>query len=701
MSTLATETFHGLPLGINQAQPPHETPDTSARWIQDALLDRAGEVRQRGPITEVASIATSIAEVPQGMVQTVVDDGSIRVGFLTGTATPQFQLLSKALSSVKTYDWGSEDWSSQAPIYAARAALGGGMLIGTAPQPLPAATGSLGYWRGGAKNDYSTGTITATQGSQTITGSGTSWTANVDVGSFLFMTASASGGGQWTLLGRVGSVDSNTGITLVHGSLADATAGSHYITTAIRGVSVRAGKGRITATTDSTTITGANTKFLMMTDIGETWSFFRARDMAFIGEVDFVTNNTSLTLTSSAAVDVSNELYIAVRLAPTANYSVTQDTVKDGLGILTTTYQGRQFYANLPIPYSTAVSQSNLSSRVWFSELHDFEAVDVSAADGDFFDVTSQVAGDTAIMAIIGLQNALAILKENELFAVYGSDPTQFALRKIADVGTISPMSVVQYGSGIIFAARDGIYHFDGTAIQQLSGALGAFYRDAVSGFDSATDRAYGAVFRDHYLLSLTDFASGYSTVRGSAETPITAGTLVMNLLTGGISWFTNVQFRGWANLPPSSGFDAWFVMEDDADNSTAICDANDLWTGSGPDAVTALDQVAGPKFYVEMKRYDIRDAQRLKSFKQLAMHYILQGDTLSMDVIGGTDPDAIGETTRLPWQIQPTMKNRRLQFMVRDTHVGFRLYPTNDAASALTIGPFAIGFKLQRIGRP
>lgn len=693
-----TLTYHGLPLGINQAVPAHEIPDGAARWVQDALLDKAGEVRQRGPVTAASSISTTISEVPQGMVQTVVDDGSIRVGFLTGTTTPELQLLSKALSSVKTFTWGSEDWSTAAPIYSARASLGGGMLIGTAPSPLPSATGSLGYWRGDAKNDYSTGTITATQGSQTITGSSTVWTTNVDVGAFVFATASAGGAGQRTFLGRVGRINSNTSITLVDGSFADAGAGSHYLITAIRGVSVRAGKGRITIASGETAVAGAGTKFLMMSSIGETWSLFRARDMAYIGDVNTITNNTALTLSAGASVGVSNELYVAVRLAPTANYSVTQDTAIDGLGVLTTVYQGRQFYANLPMPLATDVSRNNLSSRVWFSELHDFEAVDVSPADGDFFDVTSQVAGDTAIMAIIGLQNALAILKENELFAVYGSDPTTFSLRKIADVGTISPMSVVQYQSGIIFAGRDGIYHFDGTAVQQLSGALGTYYRNAVSSFDAASDRAYGAVFRDHYLVSFTNFASDFSVTRGSASTPITEGTLVMNLLTGGITWFTNLQFRGWANLPPSSGFDGWFVMENAADNSTAILDAGDLWTSTGADAVTALGQTAGPSFYVETKRYDLRDAERLKSYKQLAMHYQLAGDTLSMDVIPGIGDT--GFTTRTPWQIQSTMLNKRLQFLHRDTHIGFRLYPTNDLVTSVTLATFAIGFKLQRVGR-
>ncbi len=694
-----TLTYHGLPLGINQAVPAHEIPDGAARWVQDALLDKAGEVRQRGPITEVSSISTSIADVPQGMVQTVVDDGSIRVGFLTGTATPELQLLSKALSSVKTFTWGSEDWSTAAPIYSARAALGGGMLIGTAPSPLPSATGSLGYWRGDAKDNYSTGTITATKGSQTITGSSTVWTTHVDVGAFVFKTASSGGAGQRTLLGRVGRINSDTSITLVDGSLATAGAGSNYLITAIRGVSARVGKGRITASsTGSSTISGAGTKFLMMSSIGETWDIYRARDMAWLGTVQTVTNNTSLTLSATPAIDMSNELFVAVRIAPSANYSVTQDTAIDGLGILTTVYQGRQFYANLPMPLATDVSRNNLSSRVWFSELHDFEAVDVSPADGDFFDVTSQVAGDTAIMAIIGLQNALAILKENELFAVYGSDPTTFSLRKIADVGTISPMSVVQYQSGIIFAGRDGIYHFDGTAVQQLSGALGTYYRNAVSSFDAATDRAYGAVFRDHYLVSFTNFASDFSVVKGSASTPITKGTLVMNLLTGGLTWFTNVQFRGWVNLPPSSGYDAWFVMEDDSDNSTAILDGGDLWTGTGADAVTALNETAGPSFYVESKRYDLRDAERLKSYKQLAMHYILTGDTLSMDVIPGVGDT--GFTTRTPWAIQSTMLNKRLQFLHRDTHIGFRLYPTNDLVTAVTLATFAIGFKLQRPGR-
>lgn len=69
--------------------------------------------------------------------------------------------------------------------------------------------------------NYSTGTITATAGSKTITGSGTSWTANVDKGMLL----------QFSADGRpyaVQSVDSNTQITLMEESALNAGPGQTY-----------------------------------------------------------------------------------------------------------------------------------------------------------------------------------------------------------------------------------------------------------------------------------------------------------------------------------------------------------------------------------------------------------------------------------------------------------------------------------------
>jgi hypothetical protein len=42
----------------------------------------------------------------------------------------------------------------------------------------------------------------------------------------------------------------------------------------------------------------------------------------------------------------------------------------------------------------------------------------------------------------------------------------------------------------------------------------------------------------------------------------------------------------------------------------------------------------------------------------------------------------------------------RRVKFLKRSTHFAFRLYQTSSDVTKLQIGPYQIGFKLQRVGK-
>jgi hypothetical protein len=105
--------------------------------------------------------------------------------------------------------------------------LGGAGLL----EPVPAAlVGGILFIGGGVMYagsrktaDYSTGTVTTTQGSKIVTGAGTTWLANVDPG-MLFRTASNP-------YYVVASVDSNTQITLAEAYAPSGAAGLAYTLT--------------------------------------------------------------------------------------------------------------------------------------------------------------------------------------------------------------------------------------------------------------------------------------------------------------------------------------------------------------------------------------------------------------------------------------------------------------------------------------
>lgn len=144
---------------------------------------------------------------------------------LLGIATPQLPVGNRTIA------WGAADLyvldSDDATTIA---------INGETPRPLsrpaglnglvafPAASGGYAFLYGGSRkiNNYSTGTVSATNGSATVTGVGSSWSANVAPG----MIFTAVGGNNG--FGVVLTVDSNTQITLTAPWSGTTVAGAAY-----------------------------------------------------------------------------------------------------------------------------------------------------------------------------------------------------------------------------------------------------------------------------------------------------------------------------------------------------------------------------------------------------------------------------------------------------------------------------------------
>jgi len=648
MASLQSETFSGLVGGMNLAKPAHEIDDVEAQYIQDALLDYPGLIRRRGPLKLAEGIFTDFTEKASGITGTLDPVGNYKIAILTGSPTTGFaRLLAGDYLTYESFTWPNElpgtPPSNPYRIFDSKPAIGGGVFIGTSSTPTGKAgrESNLALWRGAHKASYSTGTVTFVRGSKTVTGSGTSWTANACPGMFLFASvevAQQTGGAVKVLLGVVKSVDSNTQITLEANAPYGSAAGQVYDLHPLRGHSFKVAKGRITTTTASTTVTGANTKFIsqymdealsiqngtltsgspVVTGIASTtgmlrgmritgtgvpantlissvdsgtqitmtqnasasgaqsltfkdgWNLYRASDMTWIGRVGLINNEISITLAANAAIALSNERFVALR-SRHLNYGTgvgidTSAAPSIGStnwrpGFLNANYAGRQWYAN----HGTTLEET---SRVYYSEVGDPEAMDFSAFDGDFINAFSTIETDTPVMALVPAYNSLVVLKENEAFAVAGSSPTTFTLKKLYDDGTLAGQSAVSYGGGVVWAGREGITFFDGIQTTNLSkDKLGDYYKNATADFDPALYRMWAMVVREHYFLFIEKFDPDVVPIKGSTPVVPESTTICVNMNNGSVSLMTNLNIRGYIETPADIGRRAVYLINRIKDN--------------------------------------------------------------------------------------------------------------------------------------
>ncbi len=447
---LEITTWDGFPEGMNVAEPAHEIRDTQARYLQDVWVFRTSFTERRGPLQAVTGVVTFSNPIV-GATWTLSPTGLVKIAVFTVSGTSLIMSVLSTDFTTKTDHTLSGTWSvSPYPIFQTAPLMGGGVTIGVSTGDGVTPTSQiLVLWRGAVVAQYSPGNVTATQGSKNVTGSGTTFTTSVSTGSYMF----TSGGAEH--IGVVASITSDTALVLeepaLHAVAATAARFEPYT-----GWYPRVQKGVASVALAGTALTGANTKWKDQ-GVASGHRLYRASDNLLVGTITSVTSNVAATLVAGAAVALVEDDYFMVGSAPDHTISTLGTAPK--MGFLSAGYAELQFYANRGIQ---ADQSGEFTNRLYFTSPEDLRAVDLSSVDGDFIPIVSGKEANTPVKALMPAYNSLMILKERETFALFGQNSDQFAVKKIADDGCLSAMSVVPYESGVIWAGRNGIYLWDG-----------------------------------------------------------------------------------------------------------------------------------------------------------------------------------------------------------------------------------------------
>lgn len=708
MAPLEIRTFPGAGGGMDQAGPIHMLPDSKARWIVDGLVDRAGLVHQRGKVKGVQIDLRS----PYGMMASYNPAGTFVVATHVSDDTTDnaFRFTDIDNASLGTHSYGGNYGVTGPPTLWDSSPLirgpGQAFTFMTSYLPTTSPIRGMGFWRGGYKADYSAGTFTSTVNSTAVTGASTTWTTNVVPGMFLLWDR---GAGNWTFIGVVKTVNSNTSITLEDPALFTASAQAYKLTS-VRGMSLRIGVGRISGAAGQAVVNGTGTKFRQI-GASSTWALFRQRDMFFLGNVSTIQSDTQLTLAANipATGDVANDRYIAIKIQDT--FVVLNPTTR--MGTFPAAWQGRQWYGNAGD--FGGVVDGDVVSKVWYSELDDYEAVDASK-DGANLDITSVEGPTTPILKLFPTKYGLVVFKETETFIITGSaDPNSWEVKKLADEGLLCATSVVGYQGGVVWASDRGIMHYDGTEVNNLTrDSLGDFWTKSLQTFEPFDNRIRSFIERDHvfcFIDGAFSIQTGSGYFKGSTEFKPSFVTFCLNIQTGAITLLTNVGIRGWVFVTAAGTQESTvrFVVERGSDASTYLSRAITLFfdegtsgTSGGGDDFACAGQTAGPDFYIESARYDMDDPQIRKLWKQVQIFYLSASQPLHLDTVLNFDTNGI--TSASAFATSSSMVNKRFKFLKRGQLLGFRVYSIaaggGTASNEVQLGPWAIGFKRQRPGR-
>lgn len=687
--------------------PPHEIPDTGARMIIDAFVHNPGLVDRRGPVTAALMGVGTLTFSASGLVSVVDPQGVVRVGALHGnTANGFLGVLATDLSSRTDLPLGVNLTNSPYQVVQIGARLKGGVYISICDKFYQGSSQNLILWKGGAKGQYTSGTLTTTRGSKAVTGSSTLWSTNLTAGMFVFANSQ--------YVGCVKTVNSDGALSLEDNALVTSSA-SPYSIQPFRGINPRVGKGFITTDATTVTVNGSVTKFQSDGLATGTWDIYRSSDYLFVGTVATVVSDIQLTLTGNASLNLSQEPYVAVRRD--GSYSNAPS-----IGAITSVWAGRQAYAN------NASVMAN-TSQVWFSSVDDAEAIDTASLDGDFIQVPSvgPAGVATPIVAMSPTPSSLLILKESEAYALFGQSTSQFAVSPVSTDGTLSPMSVQPWNGLVVYAGRQGIYMFDGQeAVNITQESLGWYYQESVKDFDTTKHRMWSMIARDHYFLFIEAVTPPIPKIKGSTSITQTAFTIAIHLPTQAVTIMENVNLRGSLTLPAQLATDTWFVVNN-ASGSGVICSANTLFDSDGVDDFGSDGGNVGPDFYIETKKYSVSDPLLKKLWKMLMLTYQVAGDSIRMDTVPGLNEIGTQSKTAFPstgmtwtqvanlgmlWAGNPVsfptwaspvesqFITKRIRFLKRSQMMSFRLYQNSGLVRSLQLGPWAVIVKPQRVGR-
>ena len=409
-----------IPRGMNLAGPSLYIDDAYCKWMQDVLVDRPGQIRMRGPMSDWISPSTAgfftSGQQILGAVSTVTPNGGWRGAvFATGSSTTDgvlpasngivkvFSNASNGLSQIENtftlpfklntkYNSTTEHWEANT-IIDAKPALGGGVWIGITDEygVLTSADSkqALMLWRGGSKTDYSpTGSYTAKSKDITLT---TSVGSHIDSGMFAFdNTAGTDGYGRY--LGVVSSVSGST-VTLEKEVIYTATSGTlssrTLLFTSLRGFVPQHGRGVSSTDTgvyitsgrlgsDAEGLFGAARTTIGTSDGTHRVYAYRQSDHRFAGEIkrNGTVSNTQIEMESG------NHASDNADFLKDDNYFIVRDDTD--LYLSGTTYDTKKYsmlasnrrpdsnpelvssYVRLPIP---GVFNSTYANRQWFASV--------------------------------------------------------------------------------------------------------------------------------------------------------------------------------------------------------------------------------------------------------------------------------------------------------------------------------------------
>lgn len=668
LTNIATQTYPAAPGGMNRDLPQHAIPDTDAWTLADCLVNTADLIRRRGPLDESDSVSGA-RSIGLTRVQNV--DGNEAIAQLVQTSTPAGALVGSQGSGLN-FAWPTTPSIAPYTLFSHSDMLNGGKLIGSADDD-QGTNNALGMWMGASAN-----TLTMTL------------SANVNLGDTTVSVSSATGAGagqfvfaqSGALIGVIKSISGGT-ITLLHPAIHTDTSGHTITAKPVRGLNPRVDQGTITTDTGSATVNGGSTRFSAQGLATGSWDLFTT-NFTYIGTVSSVQSDTQLTLVSDAAVALANDDYIAIH--QDGSYSMTANQ----LGYIQAQFGGHQFYAK--------------GNSIYFSSLNDPEAVDLTI-DGSNLSFSSD-----PVRALIPTLTSILSFSENEVYELtgaIGTTPDRWRGDRVHDDGTICGMSAVAYKGGAIWAGKRGVWFFDGTSPINLVQNLGDDYRNFVM---NAT-RAWGGVIHDHFMLFIEDGEVGsFWKTKGTDVEDLDRLTLVINLVSGAVTFFTNVEMRGWIPLPSAVTIaSALFSISTDTP-AAMVCLGDSLLLDEGQDIAACEDGPgAGPDFYVESKMFDIGDPQRTKKFRLLMLHYNSNGGNLVIDTVPGLDTIGTTQTSQYI-DTDGAYQDNKVNFSVTCQVMAFRLYqstisgvsPNTTTADVVrvTIGPWAFGYRLKRPGR-
>ena len=681
-STLSFMNTRGAPDGMNIALPPDEIPETQDRYLQDVFVDKPGLRRRRGKVQNASGFAT-LTRQAWGIVSTVDPQGVPKYAVLNGTNVISF--LNNAGSAISNELTWPVSYTPTTARVATSSFANGGILISTTNLYGGAASPVLAIWNGGNLANYTTGTITVGAGNSTVAGAGTTWTTNITPGMFIYSTAGV-------YIGTVLLVNSNTSLSLVDSAVSTISAGT-YVASNLRIISPKVTKGTLTCSSAHPHAHGGDTKWLSQLPGGPTYQIFLRRNLATIGTLVSVQSDFAMTLTANASQDAADAPYYVTSNQNLVGLSAWDPT--QAPGFLSAYYAGLQWYANQP----NFAAYHPHPSRVSFSDPLDPEGLDTTQ-DGDWFDVYSDSQTTQPIKAIVSTNACLLILKEREVWGVFGTSPENFTAKLIGSDGCLDGPTVQAFAGGAIWAGHDGIYFFDGSRIQNLTqNTLGKYFRDMVKGFDyTGSNVAKSMIARNHYFLYLPSMTGQYSLNKGGTVTTPTRGTLVINLATNALTFLTNVDIMGATQTPNSAAPTALYLVNDGSIGH--ICSADDLFDTPGADAITCTGNAVGPDFYVETKAHDAGDGVTPKRWRWLEANALVTGAPLNIDAVKGlTSVDSALSDTVPVGTIFGV--GSRIDVNWDSTFMGFRIWQSSSAVTDAQIGPLQIALKFQRTARP